>query len=231
MFVRVREPNGKRRNVVKKGDVVGIRVMPGSTPISRVDTQSQVTIKSITRDEHGKKQATVQYTDTIDKQPRIVTLPPSSLQGGDASFNIGDRIVVSSVKPGVCVPEGTPGTLLGGGGDNYTVAFVLDIEGGGDPVTVTQDHVPGGCLTFVREAPEDKGEEISSSEEDDLDDDDTDDSDCDEECVMWRLRAHMSPDVCDQVCQTLGIDEIERVAEGLKEGAFYDNLESVLELL
>mgnify|MGYP005991503849 CR=1 FL=1 len=233
MFVRVREPRGKRRNVVKRGDVVGIRAMPGSTPLSRVGSGGEATIKSITRDGHGKKQVTVQYTDTTDKQPRVVTLPPSSLHGGDTSLTIGDRVVVSEVQPGVCVPEGTEGTLLGGRGDNYTVAFVMTTTGEGvaleNPVTVTQDHVPRECLTFTGEAPDDDGE--SSDEEQDGDEAEADtESDYDEGCVIWRLRTQMAPDVLDQMIQTLGLDEIETVAECMEEGTFYDSLDAVLKL-
>lgn len=209
---------------------MSIRDMPGSTPGSRVCASSTPVIKSITRNEEGNKRATVEYTDTTDNRTHVVTVPPSSLRGGEAAFKIGDKVRLKSTQGGVYAPQGSVGTLLGGRGNNHTVAFVIDHDE--VLITLTHDHIPGELLEFEEEAKSESSSEGDESSQDSGDDvsDESESSEC-EEGVLWKLRSGVSPSVLEEAMQMLSLDELEEVAGKMESGVEYDEVGALVKLL
>jgi hypothetical protein len=219
MFVRVRTPRSKRKNVVRVGGEVTLRCMPGNTPVSRVDGSTRPVLAAV-RSVNGRKMATVEYKDSVDGETHLVEVPPSSLQGGDTrSLSIGDKVVVVKTPPGVCVSVGSHGTVLGGE-EVYTVSFEMTHSSDGEElanvVTVTQDQVPREALRFEGEKSEEESEEPSS--------DDSEASEVEaEELVggsspntMMRLKQQLAPEVLEEVTLMLNLDELEDLSSTLE---------------
>ena len=231
MFVRVRDSTQRKKShVVRAGEKVRIRSMPGSTPLSRVDPQRTPTVASIDN-VRGQKITTVEYRDTEDGQVHLVSLPRSALAGGggddeDDALNIGDRVELIQRGGAVCPSIGSRGTVLGGS-DPYTVTFSMTTDDSGAKldaeVTITQDHVPRSALQFVGEAPDDMGDEDPEDKSDESESEDMDDvaelngGSRPVATDLTVLKTKLTPSALDSVMLMLNLEEMSEMADVLGE--------------
>jgi len=231
MLVRV-HGSAKNRNkrVMRVGDAVTIRAMPGDTPRSRVNRAKRPVIAAI-RHANSSKLATVRYTDTADNRQHLVELGARALEAGQTNgLAIGDHVVVKTRGGCVLPAVGSEGTVLAGSETTnlYTVTFQMthNPDDGavlGKTVTVTQDGVPRSALTFT--AGESDDEVKGGSDADDSDDDsddqleggETDDKMLNPSPSLLTLRQKLSGSVREQVMQVLSLDELEELAIRLGE--------------
>ncbi len=222
MFIRAGRK--KHKKIVRVGDQVSIRAMPGETPRSRVDRAAAPRVASIRR-HAGAKLATVEYTDSSDGATHLVELPSAALRGGEhGPLRIGEQVVVHTRGGSVLPAVGSKGTVLGGRDELYTVTFVMthspdDGAELAERVTVTQDYVPRAALTFAGGA---KDDEDSDSGSDSDSDSDGESDEEDSAAVTLRpspslsvLRRRLSGGVRDRVMQMLSLEELDELASRL----------------
>ncbi len=250
MFLRLRGGSNKTR-VIRVGDAVIVRKLPGDTPRSRIDSSTPPSVVAIRR-RKGVKLATVSYVDAEDGQTHMMELPPSSLRvkSSDETLQIGDHITLVTRGGAILPSTGSTGVVLGGGegeAENYTIAFTMthDLDGLEleHSVSVTQDWVPRHALQFAGDASDDEGKNEDDEDEDDEDEDEDDDEDEDKanddegarraSPSLATLKQRLSSSVRARLMQMLSLEELEELASRLDDDEKVDggNINAVLAVL
>lgn len=211
--------NTKKRTVVRGGDRVGVREMPGGAPLSVVDADKPVTLRGVTRGDDGKKMAIVEYTDTTDGEKHHVELRPGSLVStcNTQRLDIGDRVVVHATHPCAFIPPSTEGTVLASNNGVHVVVFDVKIGSDGttlpNTVRLTQDGIPGSVLQFVGGATDDSDVSDDDSESSAASSVSSDPEVEDDAGFLDRLRVAVPGDVYEALIQVCSLDELNILSD------------------
>lgn len=157
----------KRIRAVAAGDTVFIiRSLP-NVPLDSISPFPAPMIVRIDESGTGKRGQTFRFKvqfQTRERSTHVGYFFSRHLRATKKVFGIGTKVVVRAQLPGVVVPVGTEGTVVGGDGNTYHITFFLELFE--PPITVSQDGVPADavCLPGQKDR-EDAAEETEEAEE------------------------------------------------------------------
>jgi len=168
--------HGAERQIraVAVGDTVFIiRSLPG-VPLDSISPFPAPMIVSIDESGTGKRGQTFRFKvqfQTRERTTHVGYFFSRHLRATKKVLGIGTKVVVKAQIPGVMVPVGTEGTVVGGDGKTYHITFFLDSFE--PPITVSHDGVPADAVGLAGEkrgvAAVEDAEEESENESNDVD--------------------------------------------------------------
>lgn len=164
--------HGAERQIraVAVGDTVFIiRSLPG-VPLDTISPFPAPMIVSIDESGTGKRGQTFRFKvqfQTRERSTHVGYFFSRHLRATKKVLGIGTKVVVKAQIPGVMVPVGTEGTVVGGDGKTYHITFFLDSFE--PPITVSHDGVPADAVGLPGEkrgvaAGEEDVEDVEESE-------------------------------------------------------------------
>lgn len=141
--------HGAERQIraVAVGDTVFIiRSLPG-VQLDSISPFPAPMIVSIDESGTGKRGQTFRFKvqfQTRERTTHVGYFFSRHLRATKKVLGIGTKVVVKAQIPGVMVPVGTEGTVVGGDGKTYHITFFLDSFE--PPITVSHDGVPADAV-------------------------------------------------------------------------------------
>ena len=144
--LRIHGAEGRIRAVAAGDTVFIVRSLPG-VPLDTISPFPAPMIVSIDKSGTGKRGQTFRFKvqfQTRERTTHVGYFFSRHLRATKKVLSIGAKVVVRAQVPGVMVPVGTEGTVVGGDGQTYHITFFLDSFE--PPITVSHDGVPADAV-------------------------------------------------------------------------------------